>query len=378
MKLLFIHNIMAPYRLPVFRELSKYFDLKMFFIHKTHNYRRWKISQEELGFNHTVSRGIDLGPARITFNLCSELAIEKYGLVIIGEGGVETIPSCLIAIFFKYVKGLKIVLMTERFELTRGLVRSGLVKKYARALFNLYLKFLYRHCDAFVACSSKAVDYLRCKGIADRKIFRSAQAVFDINRSPASDSGRCGKDIITILTVAYLEDRKGIDHLIKAFKALDNAGTELIIAGDGKIRRQLESMAEGHNNIIFKGHVDGDEKRYLYETADIFVLPSRFETWGLVVNEAMHYGLPVIITEAMGSTDLIDGNGMVVPAGDSAALVNAMKILAESRETRSRMSRRSLEIIGSVDLNAVTEPFINAIGHASGNKPCFWRESVSP
>ena len=101
---MFVHNIMAPYRLPIFLWLSKKYDLTLLFLRITHNYRLWRVSQEQLEFNHIVSRGLDLLGARIPFDLFRELARNKYDLVIVAEGGVEMIPSCLVSQFFIFVK----------------------------------------------------------------------------------------------------------------------------------------------------------------------------------------------------------------------------------------------------------------------------------
>jgi len=362
-KILFIHNIMAPYRLPIFRQLAKTYDLKLLFTRITHTYRRWQIKEDDLEFNYIVSRGVDLFGARIPFDLLYELAKNKYDLVIVGESSVEMIPSCLISLFFKLAKHTKIILMSERFETRNTGVQYSLMKRAARTVFDAYLRFLYTRCDAFVACSSKAADYLvRYAGIEENKIFESLQAIFDVPQSPFKEVKPQGREGITILTVAYLEDRKGIDKLILAFRTTNNADARLIIAGDGEVRQKLEAIAFGYDNIVFMGYVDGAEKRNLYEAADIFVLPSLFETWGLVVNEAMHYGLPVIITDAMGSTDLIDGNGIIVPAGDTDALAQALRRLIQEEDLRKKMGKRSREIIRRVDLNVVTAPFMRAIG----------------
>ena len=171
---------------------------------------------------------------------------------------------------------------------------------------------------------------------------------------------------VTILTMANLEARKNIGALISAFKNLNAANARLVIAGDGEEKQKLEALASGSDTIVFAGYVDGAAKQDLYETADIFVLPSLFETWGLVVNEAMHYGLPVIITDSMGSTDLIDGNGFIVTAGDHDALLRALQQLIESRQMREKMGERSREIIRSANLDAVTKPFADAVSRVMG------------
>lgn len=363
-KVLFLHNIMAPYRLPVFRELSQRFDLKVFFVKVTDQSRRWEIPSEELTFNYSICRGPSMGKAKIPLNLCRELAKRKYEVVIAGETFTETIPSNLILMFYRYLTGSRLVLMTEYFELENWLQRDRPFKRFLRAAFRAYLKFLYRRCDAFVACSSKAAEHLRGMGVAEDKIFPSPQAVFDTRLLSRTPEQRTERGKVIFLTVAYLSDRKGIDLLVEAFISLNDPAAKLIIAGDGEIRDKLHSMAAGHQNIAFAGHVDGAEKSALYQESDVFVLPSLLETWGLVVNEAMHYGLPVIVTDAMGSADLVDGNGMVVAAGDAGALAQALKKLASSSDLRKTMGQRSLEIISTVDLNAVTVPFIDAVNHA--------------
>lgn len=368
-KILFVHNIMAPYRLPIFSRLSKKYDLKLLFLRMTHNHRRWQVKQAGLEFNYIVSRGLDIFGARIPFDLLYELAGNKYDLIIVGEGRVETIPSCLISVFFKCLRRSKMILMTEYFERNSWLELDPPIKRLKRAMYRLYLRFLYAQCDAFVACSSKAAGHLKRMGVRNGKIMESLQAVFDAQPLPGREvKGKRDDGVITILTVAYLSDIKGIDLLISAFKLLNSLNTRLIIAGDGEIRPKLEAMAAGNDNIEFAGYVDGAEKRGLYEAADLFVLPSHLETWGLVVNEAMHYGLPVIITDAMGSTDLIDGNGIIVHAGDRNALLQALRELIVMREMRIRMGERSREIIRSVNLNAVTAPFVKAIGYVLGKE----------
>lgn len=369
-RVLFVHNIMAPYRLPIFRELSRAIALRMFFLRKTDVRRLWKVPTTELSFDYTVARGPGVGNCSIPFNLCWELARKRYDVFITGETFAETVPSCLILIFFKYMRGSKVILMTEYFERESWLNRDGAMKRLKRTAYRTYLKFLYSRCDAFVACSSKAAGQLKQMGVDNRKIFLSPQAVFDAQPLPGRDpeQKKGGKRPVTILTVAYLSDTKGIDLLIRAFAALNNPHSKLVIAGEGEIRPKLEALASGREDIEFAGHVEGVEKRALFEAADLFVLPSHLETWGLVVNEAMHYGLPVIITDAMGSTDLIDGNGIIIEAGDQDALIHALKELVENPHARTRMGERSREIIRLVDLHAVTEPFFAAVGHVLGQE----------
>ncbi|OPY70262.1 MAG: Alpha-D-kanosaminyltransferase [Syntrophorhabdaceae bacterium PtaU1.Bin034] len=363
-KVLFVHNIMAPYRLPIFRRLSQYHDVKLFFLRKTHEYRKWQVRPDEAPPNYRVSRGPVLFGAVICLDLLWELLRTRYEVVIVGESSLETVPACLMALFFRILGRGRLVLVTERFQNPGSHVRKRFLNRFARAPLVIYLRFLYKGCDAFVACSSKAAAHLRRSGVDEKKVFQSAQAVFDTQGPSRDETQRKDANLVTILTVAYLEDRKGIDLLIKAFKAMDDHKTRLIIAGDGEIRAKLEALASGTKGVTFVGYVEGAKKRDLFLNADLFVLPSRFETWGLVVNEAMHYSLPVIITDVMGSTDIVDGNGIIVPAGNVDLLAGALKKLTGSRDLRASMARRARDIIGSIDLDAVTKPLLRAIGRA--------------
>lgn len=109
------------------------------------------------------------------------------------------------------------------------------------------------------------------------------------------------------------------------------------------------------------------ELSHYYAIADIFVLPSLSEPWGVVVNEAMASGLPIIATEMVGAVgDIVENgiNGYVVPAGNPEALYEAMKRLIENEGLRKEMSEQSRRIIKSWTHKQAVEGFLSAITDA--------------
>jgi glycosyltransferase involved in cell wall biosynthesis len=160
-----------------------------------------------------------------------------------------------------------------------------------------------------------------------------------------------------ILFAGKMQARKHCDHLIEAYTRLSPApGVDplpyLVIVGDGEQRAALERQAEatGFNSIRFCGFRNQSELPRFFDLATVFVLPSRHEPWGLIVNEVMNAARPVIVTGDVGcAPDLIvDGeNGCIYPAGDVSALADALCRVLETPGAAEAMGRRAFERIQS-------------------------------
>jgi glycosyltransferase involved in cell wall biosynthesis len=157
-----------------------------------------------------------------------------------------------------------------------------------------------------------------------------------------------------ILTDGRMIPKKQPSHLLEAFRQVRaNRRCTLLVVGSGPLERQLREKvaAESIPDVVFAGFLDQTEISRAYVAADIFALVSSHdETWGLVVNEAMNFGLPIIASDRVGcTTDLVQAghNGFVVPHDDLDELVAALKRLVLSADLRMRLGQASRAIISS-------------------------------
>jgi glycosyltransferase involved in cell wall biosynthesis len=131
-----------------------------------------------------------------------------------------------------------------------------------------------------------------------------------------------------LLYVGQLIERKGVDVLLKVVGQV--TGTELWIAGDGSLRNMVEAHAGNDDRIRVIGHQDFEALHELYDQVDVLIVPSLYETWGLVVNEALEHGLPILGSDQVAAMDhlVVPGKtGFVYEAGSAEALAQAIRAI---------------------------------------------------
>lgn len=155
----------------------------------------------------------------------------------------------------------------------------------------------------------------------------------------------------TILFVGRLVPRKGVKYLLFAVSELAKEFPEikLIIIGSGGLRRGLVNMCHDLNimrHVHFTEFLPEEQLPEAYQIADIFVLPSLYEGFGIPIVEAMASGTPVIATNVGGIPEILanSGAGIVIPPGDARALTKALRLLAENPSVRRKMGERGLRI----------------------------------
>jgi len=153
-----------------------------------------------------------------------------------------------------------------------------------------------------------------------------------------------------ILLVSRLAREKNVDLAIRALARLDDAGTHLVLAGDGPERAALGDVAQDagvEHRVHFLGHVAREELPDVYASSDAFVFPSFTETQGLVLAEALVSGLPVVAVDTPQSRDVLDGHGVVVsPTAEAVAwgLREALRIPREQSAAHLALQRFSLRL----------------------------------
>jgi len=203
------------------------------------------------------------------------------------------------------------------------------------------LRRIYRHADAVVTYGPHVSAYARARGA--RNVHEAPQAVDNEFWARAADADE-RRAPFTALFCGRVEREKGARVLLEAWDAagLDAPGAALVLVGDGPDR----ARAATHRAVQVVGRRSPEEVRNFYAAADVVVIPSIAtasfrEPWGLVANEAMNQGRPIIATDAVGAAagGLVrhERNGLVVPAGDADALAGALRRLHDDPELRSRL-----------------------------------------
>lgn len=216
-----------------------------------------------------------------------------------------------------------------------------------------YLAGLFRHCAAFLAIGSDNRDYYLRHGIPPERIFLVPYAVDNerFARQAAEAAPRRAElrqrlglpaEGRIVLYAGKFTPRKHPDMLLRAWRAAPWRDTPplLVYVGDGELGGALRQMATPQ--VHFLGFRNQSELPALYDLADIFVLPSEREPWGLAVNEAMACGTAVVVSDQVGcARDLVDaGCGAVFPAGDEAALAEALAEVAARADAAGQAARR--------------------------------------
>ena len=176
-----------------------------------------------------------------------------------------------------------------------------------------------------------------------------------------------------ILFASKLQSRKRCADLVEAYgRFVGSSGMEgkepyLVIVGDGEERSRLEQQAEERKltGVRFCGFRNQSELPRFFDLADVFVLPSEHEPWGLIVNEVMNAGCAVIVSDDVGcQPDLVtDGvEGCVFPVGDVDALTGALRRVLGSPEVAREMGERAQRRIAGWDFEADVRGLRSAIG----------------
>jgi glycosyltransferase involved in cell wall biosynthesis len=220
--------------------------------------------------------------------------------------------------------------------------------------------------NALIAYSHRGAEEYAELGFPREKIFVAHNSV---SAPPSSvlpprplafdPSTGSGQDLRpNILFVGRLQARKRIDYLLKACTQLESK-PRLVIIGDGPERASLESLArEIYPSTEFIGAKHGAELKPYFAEADLFVLPG---TGGLAVQEAMSYGLPVIVAQGDGTQDdlIRKENGWQIPPGDFDALVSTMKDALSDVARLREMGAESYRIVKEeINIEKMVETFV--------------------
>lgn len=211
---------------------------------------------------------------------------------------------------------------------------------YKRQLGHFILNLCYLYCDRIVLLYDNA----------EKEVFWNKKKICIINNGVEPSNLIKDKNISTlnVLCVSRLDSNKGIDWLINVFSDTfrDDKSIQLTIAGAGPLQESLNNLIcnKGVSNIKLLGFVEDVES--LLNRADIFVLPSKFESFPLSLLEAMSFKLPIVSTNTGGISDIVSNskNGYLINYHNNKELSDALFTLANNIELRKSLGENSLKI----------------------------------
>jgi glycosyltransferase involved in cell wall biosynthesis len=367
-----ITNIPAPYRQKQWEHYAtiRNVSLTVFYCGKREQDRFWDV-QPASGVTEVFLRGISY--RKWHFNPSIFLVpFQKFDLFLVGGYGF---PTVMIAILLLKLFNKNWTMMIDGIAPPR--LKSE--KWYVRAV----QRFFTKGANAYLVNGTSAKKWLNQFGIAGKKVFNQFLTVdvsyFTENekasrerRSLIRNRYAISEDAAVVMYVGRLVRHKGISDLIHATENLienKNYRVTALIVGEGEQRDSLELETKNlYGQVVFTGQIPLSDLRLCYYASDIFVLPTHYDPWGLVINEAMACALPVITTNAAGaSLDLIKNNGYVIRPGDVHSLSSAIEALMDAK-LRKAFGEESRRIISKWTYKESLESFENMLRYLNNER----------
>lgn len=346
MKVLYITNIPSPYRVDFFNELGKYCELTVLFERNDAKNREkdW-LKIENQNYKSIYMKGFKIGEdSSLCLDVIKYLTLKKYDIIVVG---IYSTPTGMLAINYMKIKGIPFCLNTDGgFIKEEGKLKEKL-KKYFIGAANAWLstgdmanKYLF-HYDAkkssvykYPFTSVKNEDIIQTQ--LNDKQKKTIKNKLDIKYNTV------------VIAVGQLIHRKGFDILLKSSKTL-NKGIGVYIIGQDASQEYLDIMEKHNiNNVHFIGFKKKEDLKQYYLCADLFVLPTREDIWGLVINEAMSCGLPIITTDkCLAGLELVKNNenGYIIPSENEVILSQKINELTSNKVKLREMSNNNLKKI---------------------------------
>ena len=373
----FLHNVVSPYRLPIFEELNQSVELDVNFCIARTSDRKWNTSLNGYSFKHTILKSIRLGPFIINPNLLNILFRNSYDVYLVGDFP-ETVWSTFMTILVAKLRHKPVVLWSETTDnnviyfqnlaLSHNTIHRMILAVLSTGI-GMYRKILHTTPDTIAALSHRAHAFLIAQNVPANKIFEGIQ-VYPCELLDQPDSSKLAKlynKKTVLLYLGYLNALKGIDHLVLAMKYIPDPNIQLLIVGDGPQKECLKELAKNDDRIEFTGYTEGIAKANLMRRADLLILPTLADCWGMVINESLYYGTPVVASAAAGATEIIQNNvnGKIIPPGNPQALAAMINELTQNKQRLQALKRGAANTSTDITNRRVgAKPLIDAITQA--------------
>jgi glycosyltransferase involved in cell wall biosynthesis len=349
-------EIISPYRIPVFNALSrlKGIELHVIFLAETDpTQRQWLVYKDEIEFSYQVLPAWRRrwGGWHILLNRGMWSALERFRPNSILCGGYNY-PAFWEALAWAKFHRAHFAAWIE--STSRDQRNPGVLAEFVKRRF-------VQNCNSFAVPGKSAFEYVRSMGVPAERIHTAPNAVdnqrfANLARLVREREAQCRNDLGLprryFVYAGRVTREKGAFQLLEAYTRLEpdlRSAMGLVLVGEETAKNELMQNSNVYpGTVVFPGFVQRDQLAAFYALAEVLVFPTLSDTWGLVVNEAMACGLPIIATDVAGCVaDLVqDGeNGYVVPAADVGKLAQAMAAFAHDPKLASRMGECSARLI---------------------------------
>jgi glycosyltransferase involved in cell wall biosynthesis len=379
------------YYCPWYRALAKTVDLEVFFSHRQTSSEQasagfgvefdWDVPLLE-GFHSTFLPNAARHPSVNTFAGCHTPALagiirdRKFDAFIVHGWYTRSFWQAMIAC---WRTGTPILV---RGDSTLGTPRASWWRLLKEPLFPLFISRF----DGYLVVGDRAREYLVHYGANPSRCFNAPHSVDNQFFASLSNEARLERGglrrhfglpehAVVFLFAGRFVDRKRPDWFVRAVAraAADDRTIAALVVGDGPLRARAEALArELKAPIQFAGFLNQTEMVRAYTVSDVLVVPSTWETWGLVVNEAMACGVPAIVSQGVACADdlVVQGvTGEVFPVDAEDALALSIARVARDAYYRDRLSRQSREHVAKYDITVAAEGTVRAIQSLVSGRP---------
>ena len=375
-KIAYITSLPTPYRTPLLARIAKNpdIDLKVFYCSASAPSREWELTLGETAHFSEILPGKTIHvpfiniESKINSSVLRKLKEGKFDCLIIGGYNHLTM---IIAIFWAVLNKVPYLLSSESHLLNKR-------KPWKNLLKSLFVGLIVRKASAYLPTGKFAGEYFINYGAETNRIFYfpntpDVQFFLDETNKYREKKNSIKEELeipnkIIIFFSGRLIKVKGVFTLLKAFKIVKEEfkNVSLLLAGNGILREELENFVTGNkiDDVLFAGFTKPEILPKYYAIADIFVLPSNHEPWGVVVNEAMASGLPIVLSDKVGARgDLLEEekNGFCFESGNYRELARVFKLMLSNPEKLIEMGKRSKEIIKKHDYSYCEENLKKAL-----------------
>ncbi len=360
--IVFIIASLNPSKVALFNKLNALqLPFTVYVLSKVAINRKWSMNELKIKFSHRFMRSIDLPIPddshsffQLNFRVTEELKKDS--------------PKIIISIGWNHIACYESFFYAKKYKIPYGIwsVSTVYEKSTQRKLALPFVKYIVSRSDFLISFGSRSKAYLQDLTSQDRKIYTAFNSIdneFFIKQSQKSSRLLGGihqkyaikkKREKIVLYVGQFIKRKGIKLMLNLAKMLPNY--IFLLVGHGPEEEYMRRFIKKNRlkNIRIAGYSKYKDLPLLYSISDLFILPSLEEAWGVVANEAMSIGKPVLVSKYAGSSvDLVkDGiNGYVIDPNNIEDVIEKIKIIFSSEERSRKFGHNSLKIIKKVSFD---------------------------